>query len=84
MLVGVPKEIKDHEYRVSVIPATVEELVRRGHKVLVETRAGAGAGLPDEAYAAAGAELVPSPEAVFDRAELIVKVKSRSRLSAGG
>lgn len=88
MLVGVPKEIKDNEYRVSVIPATVEELVRRGHRVLVETGAGAGAGLEDAAYEAAGAEIVRSAEAVFDRAELIVKVKEpleaeRKRLKRG-
>jgi alanine dehydrogenase len=75
MLVGVPKEIKDNEYRVGLIPATVEELVRRGHRVLVETGAGAGAELADEAYAAAGAEIVASADQVFDRAELIVKVK---------
>ena len=75
MLVGVPKETKDHEYRVSVIPATVEELVRRGHRVLVEAGAGAGAGLADAAYEAAGAEIVPSADQVFARAELIVKVK---------
>jgi len=75
MLVGVPKETKDHEYRVSVIPATAEELVRRGHCVLVEAGAGAGAGLADAAYEAAGAEIVPSADQVFARAELIVKVK---------
>ena len=75
MLVGVPKEIKDNEFRVSVSPATVQELVRRGHKVLVETGAGVGAELTDAAYAEAGAEIVGTAEAVFDHAELIVKVK---------
>ena len=88
MLVGVPKETKDNEYRVSVIPATVEELVRRGHRVLVEAGAGRGAGLADAAYEAAGAEIVASAEQVFDRAELIVKVKEplaaeRQRLKRG-
>jgi len=88
MLVGVPKEIKDNEFRVSVIPATVEELVRRGHQVLVETRAGAGAGLADAAYEAAGAKIVASASEVFDRAELIVKIKEplaaeRKRLKRG-
>jgi alanine dehydrogenase len=88
MLVGVPKEIKDNEFRVSVIPATVEELVRRGHQVLVETGAGSGAGLADAAYESAGAEIVKTAEAVFDRAELIVKVKEplqaeRKRLKRG-
>jgi alanine dehydrogenase len=75
MLVGVPKEIKDNEFRVSVIPATVEELVHRGHKVLVEAGAGIGAGLADATYAAAGAEMVATAAELFERAELIVKVK---------
>ena len=75
MLVGVPKEIKDNEYRVGVIPSTVLELTLRGHAVLVETGAGAGAGLLDAAYEEAGAEIVGNADQVFDRAELIVKVK---------
>ncbi|MGH6865527.1 MAG: alanine dehydrogenase [Methyloceanibacter sp.] len=88
MLVGVPKEIKDNEYRVSVIPATVRELTERGHAVLVEMGAGAGAGLGDADYEAAGAEIVGSADEVFDRVELIVKVKEplaaeRKRLKAG-
>jgi alanine dehydrogenase len=88
MIVGVPKETKDNEFRVSVIPATAEELVRRGHRVLVEAGAGGGAGLADAVYAAAGAETVASAEQVFDRAELIVKVKEplaaeRKRLKRG-
>ena len=75
MLVGVPKEIKDNEFRVSVIPATVEELVHRGHQVLVEAGAGGGAGLADAAYEAAGAKIVTNAREVFERSELIVKVK---------
>lgn len=75
MLVGVPKETKDHEYRVGVIPATVAELARRGHGVVVETGAGVGAGLADQAYEAAGAEITAKADEVFGRAELIVKVK---------
>ncbi|MCK4276470.1 MAG: alanine dehydrogenase, partial [Phycisphaerae bacterium] len=75
MLVGVPREIKDKEFRVGVIPATVQELVLRRHTVLVETGAGLGAGLSDEAYAAAGAKIVEAADEVFERAELIVKVK---------
>ena len=75
MLVGVPKEIKDHEYRVGLIPSTVRELVSKGHRVLVETGAGHGAGIGDDDYAAAGAEIVAGADQVFDRAELIVKVK---------
>jgi alanine dehydrogenase len=75
MLVGVPKEIKDHEYRVGLVPSTVRELTAKGHQVLVETNAGIGAGLPDSDYLAAGAEIVPSPDPIFARAEMIVKVK---------
>jgi alanine dehydrogenase len=75
MIVGVPKETKDNEYRVAVIPATVQELTDRGHTVLVETGAGLGAELSDAAYEAAGAEIARNADQVFDRAELIVKVK---------
>src|SRR5579871_6442698 len=75
MLLGVPKEIKDNEYRVGLVPSTVRELTEKGHQVLVESGAGAGAGLADADYRAAGAEIVDSADAVFGRAELIVKVK---------
>jgi len=74
MLVGVPKEIKDNEYRVGAIPATVRELTLRGHNVLVETGAGVGAGLTDAEYEVAGAQIVDADQ-VFGSAELIVKVK---------
>ena len=74
-LVGVPKEIKNHEYRVGLIPAAVRELVHHGHEVLMETNAGAGIGYRDEDYAEAGAQIAPDAKAVFDRVELIVKVK---------
>ena len=57
MKIGVPKEIKNHEYRVGLTPASVRELTLRGHKVLVQTSAGAGIGLSDEEYLAAGAEV---------------------------
>src|SRR5215468_10746417 len=88
MLVGVPKEIKDNEYRVGLVPSTVRELTGKGHQVLVETNAGIGAGLPDGDYLAAGAEIAPGPEPIFARAELIVKVKEplpleRKRLRQG-
>ena len=75
MLVGIPKEIKDNEYRVGVVPSTVRELTAKGHGVLVETRAGLGAGLSDAEYEAAGAKIVASPAEIFAHAELIVKVK---------
>ncbi|MEK9611443.1 MAG: alanine dehydrogenase [Alphaproteobacteria bacterium] len=75
MLVGVPKEIKVREARVGLVPNSVAELTGRGHKVLVETNAGAGIGAGDDAYRAAGAEIAPDAKTVFDRAEMIVKVK---------
>lgn len=75
MLIGVPKEIKNHEYRVGLTPASVRELVHAGHSVLVETRAGIGIGSSDGDYLAAGGEIVDSAMQVFDRAQMIVKVK---------
>ncbi len=75
MIVGVPKEINEQEYRVALLPSAAYQLVQRGHEVLVERKAGAGAGYPDEDYAAAGAKLVDGHGAVFDRADLVVKVK---------
>jgi alanine dehydrogenase len=75
MLVGVPKEIKDNEYRVGLIPSTARELTAKGHRVLVETNAGIGAGLADADYEVAGAEIVSNPDEVYARAEMIVKVK---------
>lgn len=75
MLVGVPKEIKNHEYRVGLTPASVHELVAHGHQVLVQKGAGAAIGLDDPLYLAAGATLADSAEELFARAEMIVKVK---------
>ncbi len=75
MIVGIPKEIKTHEYRVSMTPVGVDELVRRKHKVLVETNAGSGSGITDDEYAAVGAKIVDSPKEIFAQADLIVKVK---------
>ena len=75
MIVGVPKEIKRDEYRVAMLPVGVEEMVRAGHKVLVEAGAGLGSGLPDHDYLTAGAELVSDAPAIFRQADLIVKVK---------
>jgi len=75
MLVGVPKEIKVRESRVGLVPNSVAELTNRGHKVLVETNAGAGIGASDDVYRAAGAEIAPDAKTVFERAEMIVKVK---------
>ncbi|TCT09279.1 L-alanine dehydrogenase [Tepidamorphus gemmatus] len=80
MLVGVPKEIKNHEYRVGLVPSSVRELVLHGHKVIVETGAGLGAGQTDADYEAAGAEIVPDADAVYGRADMIVKVKEPLRV----
>jgi len=75
MLIGVPKEVKTHEYRVGLVPGSVRELVHHGHKVVVETGAGAGIGFDDSAYESAGAEILIRAADVFAAAELIVKVK---------
>lgn len=75
MTVGVPKEIKSDENRVALVPAGAEALVRHGHEVLVERGAGLGSGFSDEAYEAAGAELVRGADEVWARADMIVKVK---------
>ncbi len=75
MLVGVPKELKVHEYRVGLVPGSVRELIHHGHKVIIETGAGDGIGFGDDIYRAAGAEVVDGPEEVFARAEMVVKVK---------
>jgi alanine dehydrogenase len=75
MLIGVPKEVKSHEYRVGLVPGSVRELVHHGHKVVVETGAGAGIGFDDGIYEAAGAEILMRGADVFAAAEMIVKVK---------
>ena len=75
MLIGVPKEIKNHEYRVGMAPASVREAIKNGHQVMVETVAGEGIGASDADYAAIGAEIVDSAAEIFERAEMIVKVK---------
>jgi alanine dehydrogenase len=88
MLIGVPKEIKNHEYRVGMVPASVRELVQHGHQVVVETLAGAGIGCTDADYIAAGARVLGSAAEVFAHADMIVKVKEpqaieRARLREG-
>src|SRR6266480_1211739 len=75
MIIGVPKEIKEQEQRVALLPAAAEQLKRRGHSVVVRKNAGLGAGYADEDYVKAGAEIVDSAEEVFKRADMIVKVK---------
>ncbi len=88
MHIGVPKEIKDHEYRVGLTPDSVRELVKRGHSVVVESTAGLGIGCEDSEYQQAGAHLADSAAAVFEAADMIVKVKEpqaeeRKRLRSG-
>jgi alanine dehydrogenase len=75
VVIGVPKEIKTDEYRVAMIPVGVEELTRLGHQVLIQSGAGQGSGISDEEYAAQGAEIVSDPTTIWNRADLIVKVK---------
>jgi alanine dehydrogenase len=75
MRIGVPREIKIHEYRVGLTPASVAELIAHGHEVFVETKAGQGIDCPDKAYDKAGAKILPDPASVFETAEMIVKVK---------
>lgn len=75
MRIGVPKEIKVHEYRVGLVPSSVHELVHSGHSVLVQKGAGAEAGIPDETYRQAGARIADTAEEVFSFAEMLVKVK---------
>jgi alanine dehydrogenase len=75
MIVGLPKEVKDNEYRVGLVPAGVKALTTGGHKVLVQESAGEGSGITDEEYVSAGAQLVDSAEEAWSRADMVVKVK---------
>ncbi|MGQ0656592.1 MAG: alanine dehydrogenase [Chromatiales bacterium] len=88
MLIGVPAEIKTHEYRVGLVPASVRELVHHGHKVLIESGAGLGIGVDDKTYKSAGAMIAKTTAEVFNRAEMIVKVKepqpAECRMLGGG
>jgi len=73
--VGVPKEIKNHEYRVAITPAGVHELVRNGHEVVIETEAGVGSSITNEEYISAGATILKNADSVWEQADLILKVK---------
>ncbi len=75
MIIGVPKEIKNNEYRVGLLPVGVETLLKAGHQVYIETMAGVGSGIEDEQYIKAGAKIVRRAQDVFERAEMIVKIK---------
>lgn len=75
MIIGIPKEIKEDEYRVGIVPAGVMELTFNGHRVLIETDAGAGSGISDEEFKKEGAEILDSPEEIYSQADMIIKVK---------
>jgi alanine dehydrogenase len=75
MHVGVPRELKDHEYRVAITPVGVRELTDAGHQVIVERDAGAGSSIPDEDYVGAGAKVVPEPDELWANSDLVLKVK---------
>ncbi|HEY5038199.1 MAG TPA: alanine dehydrogenase, partial [bacterium] len=75
MIIGVPKEIKDNEFRVGIVPGGVEELVLARHQVLLEKGAGLGSGIPDSEFVKAGARLVSSKRDLFRRSDMILKVK---------
>lgn len=75
MIIGVPREVKNHEYRVAIVPRGVRELVKCGHRVIMERAAGEGSGMSDKEYIHEGAEIAESPECVYREAEMIVKVK---------
>jgi alanine dehydrogenase len=81
MLIGVPKEIKTNENRVALAPAGAEALISQGHTVLMEQGAGIGSGFADETYVAAGAQILATADEVWQRAEMIMTVRSRSRWS---
>ena len=80
MLIGVPKEIKNHEYRVGLTPVSVREITTHGHKVIVETGAGDGIGCSDADYIAAGAEIIGTASEIFATAEMVVKVKEPQKV----
>src|SRR6516162_1252558 len=75
MIIGVPKEIKKQEHRVALLPSAAYQLTKRGHQVLVQRSAGVGSGFGDDEYERAGAKMIDTPKEIFDRADLIVKVK---------
>jgi alanine dehydrogenase len=75
MIVGVPKEIKNNEYRVAMVPCGVRDMVENGHKIIVQKSAGEGSGISDEEYIMAGAKIKPAAEDIFKEAEMIIKVK---------
>ena len=80
MIIGIPKEIKANEYRVAILPGGVRSLVNEGHQVLIQAGAGIYAGYPDRVFRAAGAKIIPAPDQLWEKAEMIVKVKEPQRV----
>ena len=81
MKVGIPKEVKNHEYRVAITPAGVHELVRGDHQVVIQAGAGVGSSIPDEDFTIAGAKILPTADDVWAESDLILKVKEPTRCS---
>src|SRR5438067_12747361 len=75
MKVGIPREVKNHEYRVAITPSGVNELVRHGHQVVIEKEAGTGSSIPDDDFTAAGAQILPTADDVWGSADMVLKVK---------
>ena len=75
LIIGIPKEIKRNEYRVSITPPAVDALVSKGHQIIIETQAGTGSGIADEDYTAAGATIARDAKTVYEKGEMILKVK---------
>ena len=75
MIVGIPKEIKSHEYRIGMVPAGVEALVKNGHKVFVEKDGGIGSGISDKEFINAGAKILDTKTEVYKKSDMIIKVK---------
>ena len=79
MLIGIPKEIKNHEYRVGLTPSSVRKATAHGHDVIIETNAGAGIGCSNDDYVAAGAKIVDTAAEIFAKSEMIVKARNRRK-----
>ena len=79
MIIGIPKEVKGHEYRVAILPVGVHEFVKAGHQVLVEANAGTDSGITDDEYRLEGAEIISGPSEIFERSDMIIKVKEPQR-----
>jgi len=75
MIIGIPKEIKESEYRVGMVPAGVEQIKKLGHRVLIEKSAGIGTGISDNEYEIIGAEIIPTAKEIYEKSDMIIKIK---------